>query len=631
MLRPAARISTVRNIARYTAYGVGFAGAGTAVGGAIYLNSPRGVGLKRELHFWNVLSPVIIDYWWNSANSSPKIKYQKWTKNGSTKPVIDESTGQDEISNSDKEKQERKELLQELHKRNASRVFDIMLQLGGLYVKLGQVLSVTALPIPNQYRDLFRLLQSNVPGHEEFESVIKPTLEKEFGMPLDEIFDTFEEIPCGAASIGQAHKAQLKNSGEEVVVKVQYPDANWQVPADIHCVGDFMKLCVWFGLIDESAARLSYDEFARQFIAELDYENERRNLEQVYDSSLNPNAPYIQRGVIIPKVFPEFCTKQVITMKFLPGPKFEEEAKRRLSQLGFDTTNNDLRSVVKKSAQHDPSHQQGPDSSDEFKVDLPSPGNGNGNSWKSTLPRVVAQIVGVDSIFFVARVSERIVVWTRNALASTVHAMSYLSITPESWEAWAEAQRNSTQLNLRINWTEEAIHALLDVHGYQILDQGLFNADPHPGNILIIPPGDEKSRDEPKIGLIDYGQCKRLSRPEQVRIARLILSVADDDSDEIIAKNFRSLGIQTKNDSTRFLANFARLMFGSFKPEYLDHSWHRELHKEDKVVYFPNELSMVYRTSLLLRGLAMSLQQNISVSKLWRHHAQNAVQKYELE
>lgn len=69
-----------------------------------------------------------------------------------------------------------------------------------------------------------------------------------------------------------------------------------------------------------------------------------------------------------------------------------------------------------------------------------------------------------------------------------------------------------------------------------------------------------------------------------------------------------------------------RLIFGSFQPQHLNHSWHKKLHEEDKVLYFPNELSMVYRTSLLLRGLAMSLQLNVSVGEQWRHHAQVALE-----
>jgi hypothetical protein len=62
----------------------------------------------------------------------------------------------------------------------------------------------------------------------------------------------------------------------------------------------------------------------------------------------------------------------------------------------------------------------------------------------------------------------------------------------------------------------------------------------------------------------------------------------------------------------------------------LDHTWHHTLHKTDQVLYFPNQLSMVYRTSLLLRGLAMSLQLTyIVVGDQWIHHAQSAIDRHE--
>ncbi len=125
--------------------------------------------------------------------------------------------------------------------------------------------------------------------------------------------------------------------------------------------------------------------------------------------------------------------------------------------------------------------------------------------------------------------------------------------------------------------------------------------------------------------IVDYGQVKSLDEHERVRVAKLILSIADGETDEVVADHFRNLGIKTKADSTRFLAEFGRLMFGPFEAKHLDHEWHRELHREDRVLYFPNELSMVYRTALLLRGLAMSLQYNPSVGEEWRHHAQEAI------
>lgn len=134
-----------------------------------------------------------------------------------------------------------------------------------------------------------------------------------------------------------------------------------------------------------------------------------------------------------------------------------------------------------------------------------------------------------------------------------------------------------------------------------------------------------------KLGLIDYGQCKRLNTEERRRVAKLVLSVARKESDEEIANAFRGLGVQTKNNSTEFLAEMARLMFGRFETQHLSHSFHRRLHTMDRITYFPKELAMVYRTCLLLRGLAVSLQMNPSAAEHWAEHAQVALERRDAE
>lgn len=308
-------------------------------------------------------------------------------------------------------------------------------------------------------------------------------------------------------------------------------------------------------------------------------------------------------------------------MTYLPGPKFEEEAKKQLEMLGINTKQG-IRSVVKQTAK---SHESEEKSKDGTLI----MGGERSTSWKSTLSRIIGQFVSVDSIFSMVRFARRVVIYCQATAATGIKAASFLSIVPPKLEIWANAHQNAMLQAARLDWTEDAVYALLDIHGYQIFNQGLFNADCHPGNILIvIGENDWASKYKPKIGLIDYGQCKRLNEIERVKIAKLILSIADKESDEVIADHFRTLGIQTQNDSSQFLAEFGRLMFSSFEPKHLDHAWHQKLHVQDKVTYFPKELSMVYRTSLLLRGLAMSLQFNPSVGEHWRRYAEETVKMH---
>jgi len=663
-----------------------------------YYQSEPGHGFRRQTRFWTQILPVVFDYYWRTSSSSPYITY---------------------IRGPYQSKTERNAILSQLHEKHAPTILHAMLDLKGLYIKLGQVLSVSALPVPEAYRERFRTLQSDVPGWEEFETCIKPVIEGELlggSKSLEEMFSSFEEIPCGAASIGQAHRATLRynpssssSSGEEdehqrrVVVKVQYPDARWQVPADIRCVGDFLHLCTYFNILDKSAATLSYDEFSRQFLSELDYNLERQNLEAVYQSSLDPSAPYHKHGVVVPEVFGEYCSGRVLTMGYFPGPKFEMEAKRQLQALGVDVkrgigdvvrnaakeaskpvdstgpsmeetegsgsgsggvTTHDERSLRRRAtntslASVAASTSTGNSSSDSSSSSSPS--LSSSPTWKVNASKLISKVVGVDSILWMVRLYQQIILWQTvsavfaiQALSSTSNyvyppsssssSSSKKSIVPESWEEWAKEHQTAAKQAKRLRLTESWIHALFDVHGHQIFHLGLFNADPHPGNILVIEQDEDDDDDDndvgstktkqnsslppnAQLGLIDYGQCKHLTPREQILIAHLVLSVANNAPDHAIATAFRNLGIRTKNDSSEFLAQFARLMFGRLKPEHLNHSWHTRLHSLDKILYFPNELSMVYRTSLLLRGLGMSLQVNCSVGEEWREHAQALVDR----
>mmetsp|Transcript_27019 Transcript_27019/g.76299 ORF Transcript_27019/g.76299 Transcript_27019/m.76299 type:complete len:655 (+) Transcript_27019:202-2166(+) len=618
---------------------------------AAYAYTDRGAGFRREVKFWSRVFPVVADYCLLTFERSPYVKYQKLTSSGlyehdaklDGEDSREEGRKEELLSSSYKKK--RGILLDSLHEKHAPRILAVMLDLKGLYVKLGQVLSVTALPIPEAYRVLFRTLQSDVPGHEEFESVVRPTLEKEMGQPLEDMFDFVEPVPCGAASIGQAHRARLKSkvgacddTERDVIIKVQYPDATWQVPADIHCVGDLLAVCVWFGVVDGDSARMSFDEFSRQFLSELDYDRERRNLQAVHRSSLDPGSPYRKHNVVIPRVYEDFCTSKVVTMEYLPGPTMEAEARRQLQLLGVDTSGGVARLV--RDAANDAVKQPNDTASGELVRKLTkgrTPGRWSSFSWKAAAPGMIGRLVGFDSILWAIRGLKRLLLLTQAVAVTSINCIPKV-LVPSGLAEWADAHRSAAAQADRLGQIEAWCRALFDVHGHQIFQLGLFNADPHPGNIVLTSVEHEGRRQggsrgrsgKLNVGLIDYGQCKELTREEQCKVARLILSVSGDEPDEVVADAFREMRIGTKNDSTEFLAAFARLMFGPFEPKHLKHSWHMELHKKDQITYFPKELSMVYRTSLLLRGLAVSLQHNFSISEEWEHHAGVAIERMEL-
>lgn len=97
---------------------------------------------------------------------------------------------------------------------------------------------------------------------------------------------------------------------------------------------------------------------------------------------------------------------------------------------------------------------------------------------------------------------------------------------------------------------------LLAVHGHQIFIDGVFNGDPHPGNVLEMPNG--------KLGLIDYGQCQRLQQEERLAMAKIVALLGRQDIDRAkVAHAMREFGFQTKLDRDDMLSKYATLFFDS--------------------------------------------------------------------
>ncbi|MCK5704056.1 MAG: AarF/ABC1/UbiB kinase family protein, partial [Cyclobacteriaceae bacterium] len=196
------------------------------------------------------------------------------------------------------------------------RIRLIMEELGPTYIKLGQMLSNRPDLIPEPLIKEFEKLLDKVPpfGTE----LAREIIEKELGKPIKDIFLYFDEKPIGSASIGQVHRARLI-SGEDVVVKVQRPNAKRQVMADLSLIGEFMKLTenyfIKAGILNPLEI---VDTFAKSLQNELDYSAEARNLDQFKKLYHDYHTLYI------PKPFRDLTTKKVLTSEFISGCKVND-------------------------------------------------------------------------------------------------------------------------------------------------------------------------------------------------------------------------------------------------------------------------------------------------------------------
>lgn len=191
------------------------------------------------------------------------------------------------------------------------RIRLILEELGPTYVKLGQLLSNRPDLLPEPLIKELEKLLDRVPPFET--EIARQIIEKEINKPIDDIFLYFDEVPVGSASIGQVHRARLK-SGEDVVVKIQRPNARRQVIADLSLIREFVRLTENYFIKNGILNPLEIvDTFSKSLQNELDYNIEARNLDQfrlLYAKDEN---------LYIPKPFRELTTRKVLTVEFVSG------------------------------------------------------------------------------------------------------------------------------------------------------------------------------------------------------------------------------------------------------------------------------------------------------------------------
>ena len=210
---------------------------------------------------------------------------------------------------------------------------NILVDLGPVYVKFGQLLSTRPDIIPPDYIEALTALQANVPPVSW--TNIETLLREQLKAPVDQVFSEFNREPVAAGSIAQTHRATLLD-GEEVAVKVQRPGIDQIVEQDISLIKSLAELVARTDFGEDYDVVALAEEFTNALRAELDFTQEATYTDQLRRNLQNSNW-YDPKQVVIPAINWEVTTPKIMVMEWLEGapilsaklPKAEEEKRRQ--------------------------------------------------------------------------------------------------------------------------------------------------------------------------------------------------------------------------------------------------------------------------------------------------------------
>lgn len=211
-------------------------------------------------------------------------------------------------------------------RRRGKRLTETLVELGPTFIKLGQYLSVRKDFLPAEYAEELAHLQDKVPPFSSDQ--VRTIIASELGLPPEKLFARFDDKPVASASIGQVHRAKLKE-GKEVVIKVQRPDLSSMFYQDL----GYMRLLARMGNMVYRKGNWNYwielsDEFGRTVFNEINYIQEGRNADRIRTILRD------HRQIRVPRVLWKLTGRRVLTLEYLPGIKADRI--EELKKLGID-------------------------------------------------------------------------------------------------------------------------------------------------------------------------------------------------------------------------------------------------------------------------------------------------------
>jgi predicted unusual protein kinase regulating ubiquinone biosynthesis (AarF/ABC1/UbiB family) len=376
--------------------------------------------------------------------------------------------------------------------QTAAHLADDLERMGPTFIKLGQLLSTRPDILPDEYIRALARLQDRV---EPFPfSEVEPLVTAELGVRLSKAFAEFEATPLAAASLGQVHRATLRD-GRQVAVKVQRPGIRQRVAEELEALADIAEF-----LDDHTAMGRRYqfvqilEEFRRSLLRELDYRQEAQNL-----TVLRHNLSDFDR-IVVPMPVDDYTTSRVLTMEYISGTKIT--ALSRVARLELD-----------------------------------------GASL-------------ADDIF-----------------------RAYLS---------------------------------------QVLVDGFFHADPHPGNVLLT--------DNGRLALLDLGMVARIAPRVQEQLLQLLLAVSEGRSDDVMTTVLKLAEKQPAFDEIVFARRVTDLVGRHQDAELRDVEVGRVVLEIGRIagevnLRLPTELTMLGKTLLNLDHIAQELDPKFNPNAAIRKNA----------
>ena len=304
---------------------------------------------------------------------------------------------------------------------------------------------------PPIWQDTMSVLQDHVPP-QDF-SVIRQVIESE--LDFENTFSTFETEPIGSASIGQVHRATLRKDGTPVVVKVCYPNVERLLRGDVRTIKLFAKVA-------QPVHVPGLEEIEHQFQTEFDYRQEGRNMEIIRNHLIQAGLCGEGKLCVVPRPYLEYCTKRVLVMEELSGNKLAVEIRKDVERHYGKGASHALKEMIAAQKAKQQEEPRGFSSSAKSNI------TDNVEATDEEEPK------GASSKDF------DLLIALENGKRKFKNAKRRLHNLSVGLLPGAQLQAYKDKSELPLNHAK-LIDDLIYIHGHEVLVDGVFNGDPHPG------------------------------------------------------------------------------------------------------------------------------------------------------